>query len=110
MPTLQIKPLTVNQCWKGRRFKTDAYEEYEKKLLWLLPNDYKLPIPPYRISFEFGLSNSQADYDNPVKPLQDVLSKKYGFNDKLIMQGVVTKFVVPKGAEYFTFSIEHYEL
>jgi hypothetical protein len=28
-----------------------------------------------------------SDYDNPVKIFQDVLSKKYGFNDNRIFAG-----------------------
>jgi Holliday junction resolvase RusA-like endonuclease len=102
---VNIKPLSVNDCWKGQRFKTNVYKSYEKELLYTLPSG-KMPEPPYRISFEFGLSNIQSDYDNPVKPLQDILQKKYGFNDVHIQEAFIKKTKVEKGKEYFIFHIE----
>lgn len=96
----QIKPLSVNQCWQGKRFKTKEYKNYEQELLYTLPAQ-KLPKPPYHIYFEFGFSNSMSDWDNPVKPLQDIMQKKYGFNDKDIVQALIVKEKVKKGEEYF---------
>jgi hypothetical protein len=54
----------------------------------------------------FGFSNRLSDWDNPVKPVQDILSKKYGFNDKLIRRAVVETEIVRKGAEYVEFEIQ----
>ncbi len=104
--TKQIKPLSVNKCWKGERFKTKAYNAYEAELLYTLPKR-ELPKPPYIITFEFGFSSRSSDWDNPVKPLQDILQKKYGFNDKDIHKAIVTKKLVKKGQEYFKVRIEH---
>ena len=28
-----IKPLSVNECWKGKRYKTDKYSNYEDAML-----------------------------------------------------------------------------
>lgn len=42
-----------------------------------------------------------------MKPIQDILQKKYGFNDKDVMKAEVTKVIVPKGQEYFKFKIEN---
>lgn len=105
----QIKPLSVNECWQGRRFKTPAYKAYEKELLYTLPQK-KIPPPPYRISFEFGFSSSLNDWDNPIKPLQDILQKKYNFNDKEVFSAMVSKELVKKGQEYFRVKIEHYDI
>lgn len=102
----QIKPLSVNQCWQGKRFKTKIYKAYEQELLYTLPQ-VKLPKAPYWIYFEFGLSNSMSDWDNPVKPLQDILQKKYGFNDKDIIEALVRKVKVKKGEEYFVIKMDH---
>jgi len=99
-----IPALSVNDAWKGQRFKTDTYKAYEKKLLLFLPK-IKLPSPPYKISFTFGLSNMASDWDNPVKPFQDILQKKYGFNDKDIMEASVKKKIVNKGSEFIEFAI-----
>lgn len=105
MEFLTVKPLSVNEVWKGKRFKTTAYKEYELKLLWLLPK-ILLPPPPYEIHFIFGVSNSQADFDNPIKPFLDVLQKKYGFNDKLVIRATIDKVIVKRGHEYIGFSIK----
>ena len=102
---LKIKVLSVNECWQGQRFKTPAYKAYEKELLYRLPK-MDMPLPPYRITFEFGMSNIQSDYDNPVKPLQDILQKKYHFNDAHIFEAVIRKVKVSKGNEYFNVKIE----
>ena len=106
--TIDIKPLSVNDVWQGRRFKTDKYESYERSMLWLLPR-MKMPEPPFIVYYEYGMSNSQSDFDNPTKQFQDCLSKKYGFNDRDIYMGVIRKVLVPKGKEYVKFRIEHFD-
>lgn len=105
--TKKIKVLSVNQCWKGQRFKTNEYKVYEAQLLYTLPN-LPLPAPPYIISFCFGFSNLLSDWDNPVKPLQDILQKKYKFNDKDIYKAIVEKIKVKKGEDFFTVKLENY--
>ena len=96
----KIKPLSVNECWKGRRFKSDKYKEYEKLLLYTLPRG-KVPKGKLSIYYEFGFSNLGADIDNPIKPLQDILQKKYKFNDSCVFECNVRKVKVKKGDEYF---------
>jgi len=100
----KIKPLSVNECWQGKRYKTDKYKEYEQYLLYTLP---RMSIPEGQLSivYEFGFSNIQSDIDNPVKPLQDILQKKYRFNDSSIYECKIIKRKVKKGDEYFKVSI-----
>lgn len=105
MTRINIKPLSVNEAWKGKRFKTDKYKEYQKTLLWLLPK-IKIPAPPYEIYFRFGFSSSLSDWDNPVKPTQDILCKKYGFDDRLIRRAIIETEIVEKGKEYIEFEIK----
>lgn len=102
---IQIKPLSVNKVWQGKRFKTPAYKQYERDILLLLP---KLDIPkePLFIELTFGFSNKLSDIDNPVKPFIDIMQKKYGFNDSQIYKMVLNKVIVPKGSEYIDFKIE----
>jgi Holliday junction resolvase RusA-like endonuclease len=102
---LKIKPLSVNEAWQGQRFKTKSYSAFEKLVLLSL-RPMPIPQPPFSVSFEFGMSNSLSDYDNPVKPLQDVLQKKYGFNDKDIFEAHIRKVKVKNGDEYFKFSMK----
>lgn len=106
---INIKPLSVNRAWQGKRFKTSEYENYEKLMLCLLPAG-QLPEPPYRIYYEFGFSNTQSDYDNPCKPLGDILQKKYKFNDKDIYEAYIRKRIVKKGEEYIRIRIIHIDV
>lgn len=103
--TIQIKPISVNDCWQGRRFKTPHYKDYEAEVLAKLPK-FTMPEAPLMINLEFGFSNSVSDIDNPIKPTLDILQKKYKFNDKSIYELRVIKKVVKKGGEYFSFNIE----
>lgn len=103
---LSIKPLSVNQAWNGRRFKTDDYKRYEKQLLLILP-PLTLPEPPFKVAYEFGFSSIASDLDNGVKQFQDILQKKYLFNDSLIYEMHLTKTVVKKGQEFIKFNIQH---
>lgn len=102
---LDIKPLSVNEAWQGKRFKTSKYAAYRKELVLRLPPIENFPEPPYSVYYEFGLSNPKSDFDNPIKPFQDALQERYGFDDKHIVDARVKKIIVPKGKEYIRFSI-----
>ena len=102
---IEIKPLSVNKCWQGKRFKTPDYKRFEKEVLLLLPNNFKVPLGRLSISFKWGFSSSLSDWDNPIKPFQDILQKKYNFDDKRVFKAVVEKEIVKKGKEYIEFNI-----
>jgi Holliday junction resolvase RusA-like endonuclease len=108
MVKIDIKPLSVNACWQGKRFKTPKYKQYEKDMFILLPK-ISVPKPPYKVYYEFGFSSAASDLDNPIKPLQDILQKKYGFDDKHIYEMTAKRVKVKKGEEYLIFHIKHYE-
>lgn len=105
MIKINIKPMSVNKAWQGRRFKTPAYKKYERDVLMMLP---KITIPSGKliVTYEFGFSNKLADIDNPNKQLGDILAKKYGFNDRDIYEMHTYKKIVPIGQEYISFRIE----
>jgi len=102
---IYIKPLSVNQVWQGKRYKTPKYKSYEKELL--------LMLPPIKINFKrdlsihltFGFSSTLSDIDNPLKPILDVLQKKYRFDDKQIFELKVKKEIVKKGEEFIELKI-----
>lgn len=90
MHRIKIKPLSVNECWQGKRFKTPKYKAYEFELLLLLP---KLKLsPPFNIKITFGIS-ALSDIDNPIKPFLDILQNKYDINDRDIMRLEIIKEV-----------------
>jgi len=101
---LNIKPLTTNRAWKGRRFPTDLYNEYKADMDSILPEIF-IPDPPYQIEYTVAYSNVQSDIDNFLKQAQDCIAKKYKFNDRLIYKLIITKVIVPVGKEYIEFNI-----
>ena len=104
--TIQIKPLSVNECFKGRRFRTSKYDIFIRNMLLLLP--LKLEIPNeknIKLAIEFGFSSKASDIDNCCKSFIDCLVKKYGFDDRYIYELHVFKTIVPKGKEFITFKI-----
>lgn len=104
---VDIKPATINQCWRGRRFKTKLYEEYENDLLNILPDNITVEDGrPLRLNIEFGISAVQ-DIDNGLKPLIDILQKKYKFNDRYIMELNVKKTIVKKTDHFIKVNIEY---
>lgn len=105
---VKTKALSVNKCWQGRRFKTKEYVDYEAKLLRDLP-DILIPAGPLRIDYEFGFSYSGADIDNVIKPLQDILQKRYDFDDNRIYYITVKKNMIKKWYEYIRFNIKNYD-
>ena len=59
---------------------------------------------------EFGVSNMGSDTDNMIKPFQDALQEKYGFNDSRIVSLQAKKTKVSKGAEFINWNLtEHVE-
>ena len=104
MIKVDIKPLSVNDAWQGRRFKTNAYKKYESDVLFILPK-ITLPQPPFVVNIEYGFSSNASDVDNPTKLILDILQKKYLFNDSQIHELYLHKKIVKKGQEYFKFTI-----
>ena len=99
---IDIKPLSVNKAWRGRRFKTDEYKAYQSELLYKLPEN---AVVGDKICAEFGFSNKNCDIDNPVKLLLDTMQLKYGFNDKSIIELNLKKVIVKKGKEYIKINL-----
>lgn len=101
---VNIKPLSINAAFKGRRFKTDKYKKYEKDVLIQLKT-MKIPDGELEIHIQVGFSNKAADLDNVAKLFIDILQKKYGFNDSRIYSLNMYKRIVPKGEEFISFDI-----
>lgn len=101
---LDIKPLSANDMWKGRRFKTKEYKTFEKSVLMML-KPMQIPDGDLEIYLKWGFSSAGSDWDNPIKPFQDCLQKKYGFNDNRVVRALVEKVKVPKGKEFIEFKI-----
>ena len=91
MIKIDIKPLSVNEAWKGRRFKTDKYKKYRRDLQLLLPAHVGIIFTKdtqLEIDIEWGFSNKQADIDSLIYKLN------------------LSKAIVKKGKEYIKFDIK----
>lgn len=101
MIEIDIKPLSVNKAWKGKRYKTSAYKAYEKELTLKLRMEHKRMFEhkDIHLLLTFFFSTKAADIDNPIKMTQDILSKKYNFNDNCVMDLTVCKRRCEKGRE-----------
>lgn len=105
MIRIDLKPLSVNKAWQGKRFKTTDYHKFQKSMLLMLPklkNDFKGNL---RVEIKYGFSSKLADIDNPCKLVLDCLVKKYGFDDRQIFQLYQEKEIVKKGNEFIKFKI-----
>ena len=102
---INIKPLSVNEAFKGRRFKTDKYKAFEKEMMLSIPSSSKVVKTPIRLNITFGFSNVLSDIDNPLKATIDVLQKKYRFNDRDVYELNVIKEIVKSGSEFIKVKI-----
>jgi len=75
---INIKPMSTNKAWQGRRFKSEAYKDYVDDLSMLL-----LPLKKHKVTSEkkdlivtynYYLSNyALTDVGNLEKQLTDIL-------------------------------------
>ncbi len=104
MEKINIKALSVNSCYQGKRFKNQVHKDYVRDVLSQLPIKF-IGRPPYKLILEFGLSSKLQDLDNCIKVFQDCLTVKYDFNDRDIYEIQATKLNVEKGNEFIKFNI-----
>jgi len=104
--TIQIKPLSVNEAFKGKRFRTDKYDIFIRNMLFLLPKSIDIPNQNnIKLAIEFGFSSKASDIDNCCKSFIDCLVKKYKVDDRHIYELHVFKSIVAKGQEYIKFKL-----
>lgn len=71
-------PISINQCWKGRRFKTAEYKAWRETVGWLMHGHPKMPRTPQKPFYELHLvfyKKSLITYDsgNNIKAVEDAL-------------------------------------
>lgn len=109
MITIFVKALSANRAFKGRRFRTKEYDAFEKEMFYAL-REIKAGVIPNRlhIQYVFGLSSKNSDLGNCEKQCTDVLTKKFGFNDKNVYKITMERVDVKKGKEFIKFDFENY--
>ena len=119
MVKIDIKPLSVNKAYRGRRFASADLKSFKQELFVLLNMDSKvgmnsknglvIPKGKLQVKYEFGCSSKGSDGDNLIKAFQDCLTEFYRFNDNKIYKWIVEKVDIKKGQEYIKFDIKSYE-
>ena len=93
MIVIPIKPISTNQLFQGRRFKTAKYDEFIQAAMYLMP---KIPMVKgmIRIRVNFYVKHDKtSDLDNFLKGFLDLIVKKgYIEDDRFIYQLYVKKF------------------
>jgi Holliday junction resolvase RusA-like endonuclease len=83
---IEIKPISINTCWQGRRFMTPAYKQWITDMLFLLPK-WKTITGNTRIIITLNLKSTvRGDIDNFLKPIIDCLVKKGLIEDDRYIQ------------------------
>ena len=94
---LPLAPLSVNQAFQGRRFKTQKYNDWLENGLWLLKklggstHHHK----PYNIEITLLMSRLM-DIDNPIKMILDLLKKAGIIEDDRYVDTLFIKKIVSK--------------
>lgn len=90
---VDIRPISANECWQGRRFKSRLYSDYEKSVLLMLPKPEKMYTGELEIEIVFYFKYpKKRDVDNGVKPALDLLQKRgYFKNDNQIVSLIARK-------------------
>ena len=106
MVKLDIKPLSLNKAYRGRRFSTQELKDFKDTIVFKMLRPMKIPEGRLSVKYRFGVSQKNVDGDNLIKSFQDSLAEAYGFNDNLIFHWDVTKVITQKGKEFIEFSIK----
>lgn len=103
---IPIKPISVNEAFQGRRFKTKKCKEFEESFLKVAPRK-EMITGLVEIQYEFYVKNhKQADYDNLVKITQDMLVKcGYIEDDRMVYKAVIWK--IPSKNEVIKITISN---
>lgn len=104
---LRIKPISVNEMYKGRKFRTKKCHLFKEQMaLHLRDLDLPklLPKEEFFMIYRFYTS-SQNDVDNLIKATQDSICTSLGTDDRYISGLFVRKIKVKKGEERIEFDV-----
>jgi len=103
---IPIKPISINACYQGRRYRTNAFKKWQELVWHYLPKKEVLKRDGHLgiIIYLYLKSLWKSDIDNFCKPIIDCMVKKrYLLDDRYITYLEVHKFKSEE--EGFKFSI-----
>ena len=106
--SVKIKPISINSCWQGRRFKTKKYSEWREESFYLIK---KLKLKKVvgaccvQLTFHCSKNFKKCDADNMIKPSLDSLVESGVIaDDRFIEKLIVDK--VRDTEDFWEFSIK----
>lgn len=104
---LELRPMSINKAFQGRRFMTKEYKDWIKEGLFLLPKK-KCASGIVEVSIVFYMRHpKKADIDNPIKTVVDLLVKKGYIDDDVYIYEL---HVRKEKNEIESIDVEIYEL
>jgi len=106
---IPLRPVSVNEAWQGRRFKTEIYKIFCEQFYLIAPKK-KMIKGIVQIEYRFYMKNHKmADYDNVIKTTQDMLVKcGYIEDDRKIYKA--TQYKIPSEEDKIEVEIKKYKL
>ena len=87
--------VSANKMYYRNKTLTAEYRTWRQKAQRVLP-DMEIPEGPLELQVYAYFANKARDLDNILKPLQDTLQERYGFNDNRIYKIVAVKMLCAK--------------
>lgn len=95
---IKIRPISINKCFKGRRFKTKDYKDWRDLFAILIGKKKETVVGMVDIDLKFYIKNyKMADVDNMCKPCLDALvDSKVIEDDRFVKRITLEKFPVKR--------------
>ena len=105
---IELKPVSINEAFQGKRFKTRKCKDFENDFMLLAPKR-KMIKGKIEVEYKFHLRNHKMiDYDNCIKVVQDLIVKcGYIEDDRKIYKATIYK--IPSDKDYIEIKIKNYE-
>jgi len=102
---IDLKPVSINEAFQGKRFKTQKCKDFEQQFFFLAKKK-KMIKGIVEVEYKFHLKNHKmADYDNYIKILQDMIVKcGYIEDDRKIYKATIYK--IKSKTDYIEFKIK----
>ena len=106
---IQLKPVSVNEAFQGRRFKTKKCKQYCDDFLLVAPRK-NMVKGIIQVQYRFHVKNhAMTDYDNLIKITQDMIVKKgYIEDDRKIYRATIYK--IPSKDNFIEIKILPYKI
>ncbi len=109
---LSVKPFSANKMYTGRKKRSVWYSGFSAKVHKMLEKGgYKYSFKkgtPLTLVLVVGYSYAGSDTSNAIKPVEDCISRYFGFNDNLIYSIHIRKYIVKKGEEFLYINLKKF--